>query len=799
MLQIKLSNISALMLGSGTGQGSYIDGDIILDDNGLPVFPGRRLKGLLRESAMEVLEMLHQAGFGDSFAEDILEIVFGSGDIPAGIRVDNLYLVDNKSEEYRNVIEWIAYLKAKHRGFITKEAIINALTSIRQQTAVSEEGCAKQGSLRTVRVLQANQEFFGAIEILNEDRYQEIVALLALACSNLRRVGSGRNRGWGEVKCCLYDDRGEDQNKRVLEKLNDLQKGERIRLEADYTSYDNKTVEAKEYSGGHRTMAKLSYRITSLTPLLFTSPDGDENMVNTLDYIPGSALHGFYANRFIQEKKLKSKMAHQDPEFKSWFLDGCLRFSNGYPRKHFSGRDGLFYPTPLFLHTDKNREHPYNLLAKLHEEDSWDETKVIGGYCTVEDDTLYIYNPKKVINFHLVRNKHIQDAQARIEGHVHEGGIFHYEAIRAGQEFFGFIYGPEAELKQFVQLFGNSTYLKIGRSMNTQYGKAQIEFGDITPATGTGVSFLSIENANDSAVDFDSNLLLYLSSPLLLYNKYGVNSVDEQDLLLHLQSLLGVPKIKVIHSFTRIEQRLGFASHLKIFEPSFRYWAAGSSFLLELTDENGNLLDVDEELRARIRQIMVEGVGEKRQMGFGRVVFARYVQEPIRLCFELSDTEIQKPKAPMPQIVQEITQKVYQDHRKRLLATAAIKRAKDYYQNANLSSHLLGRLERICQSSTDATDFSNKVNNLRKKALDAIKEVRTNNFSLYNDLTKIELDKWCHSNKKTGLTELLDYLPQQNDKDEYKLFWQVFFRTIRRLRKQEEQKKLAKGRVERHA
>ncbi len=62
------------MLGSGTGRGSFIDSDIVFDEYGLPLFPGRRFKGLLRESAEEVIEMLTKCGSNSFLQEEILRL-----------------------------------------------------------------------------------------------------------------------------------------------------------------------------------------------------------------------------------------------------------------------------------------------------------------------------------------------------------------------------------------------------------------------------------------------------------------------------------------------------------------------------------------------------------------------------------------------------------------------------------------------------------------------------------------------------------------------------------------------------
>lgn len=48
---------------------------------------------------------------------------------------------------------------------------------------------------------------------------EEARALLVLAGLNLKRAGSGRNRGWGEVSCRLYSDDNEDLGQKYLNQL----------------------------------------------------------------------------------------------------------------------------------------------------------------------------------------------------------------------------------------------------------------------------------------------------------------------------------------------------------------------------------------------------------------------------------------------------------------------------------------------------------------------------------------------------------------------------------------------------
>jgi len=212
--KIKIEIESPTLLGSGEGLGSIIDSDIVFDKFGLPYFPAKRLKGLLRESAQEVIEMFKQAGINIPLnVDDLLGKPGQKESTP--IFFSNLYL-----SEYTEIKNWLSWALNEYRNILSRELITEALTEIRQQTAIDEEkGVAKEHSLRTIRVLRPGYSFEGKIEIGNENEKQ--VNLLALACMNLRHIGTKRNRGFGKVSCFLMD--GENRpGKQYLDSLQEV-------------------------------------------------------------------------------------------------------------------------------------------------------------------------------------------------------------------------------------------------------------------------------------------------------------------------------------------------------------------------------------------------------------------------------------------------------------------------------------------------------------------------------------------------------------------------------------------------
>lgn len=220
---VKIEFKTPSLLGTGEGWGSVVDSDIIFDDLGLPYFPGRRLKGMLRESAEEVLSFLELSGTTGYCDANFVREAFGESGSQWGglLNFDNLYLPD-----YEAIRQWCAwaYTNSTLSKYFMLERVREAMTEIRGQTAIDGEGVAADRSLRHLRLLKAGTCFNGDITLnqgLNDSIHQKITHLLALACLNFRRAGTRRNRGFGEVKCGLYHNQV-DLTQKVLAELKEV-------------------------------------------------------------------------------------------------------------------------------------------------------------------------------------------------------------------------------------------------------------------------------------------------------------------------------------------------------------------------------------------------------------------------------------------------------------------------------------------------------------------------------------------------------------------------------------------------
>ena len=72
-LDIAIEVKSPIHLGSGREE-INLDADVVHDEYGLPFFPAKRFKGLLYESALEVLEMSKLSGSGLISKTDLKEV-----------------------------------------------------------------------------------------------------------------------------------------------------------------------------------------------------------------------------------------------------------------------------------------------------------------------------------------------------------------------------------------------------------------------------------------------------------------------------------------------------------------------------------------------------------------------------------------------------------------------------------------------------------------------------------------------------------------------------------------------------
>ncbi|MCL4481195.1 MAG: RAMP superfamily CRISPR-associated protein [Bacteroidetes bacterium] len=175
--------------GSGLTSGSDLDALVIKDKKGLPYIPGRTLKGLLKEAAVEIEGLVESN-------DDFVKTVFGvSSNKPNDITEENdpeEHGVTHKGECF--------FSNAKLSDQLYKASVENELAPFYYRaissTAINgQSGVAEKHSLRRMQttipcVLEAE------ISNVNEEYKDQIEACFKW----IKRLGQNRNRGLGRCQ-----------------------------------------------------------------------------------------------------------------------------------------------------------------------------------------------------------------------------------------------------------------------------------------------------------------------------------------------------------------------------------------------------------------------------------------------------------------------------------------------------------------------------------------------------------------------------------------------------------------------
>jgi len=183
---------SAATFGRGDGVAGLVDREIEHDPAGFPFLRGKTLKGLLAESAENIVFALKNDpewkkakdslfGLGGSGLEERGILHTGDAQLPEGLRAE----IKKAS--------W------------SKEDVLYSLTGIRRQTSINEHGAPDHATLRSMRVLLPGVCLEASLSFDRPPSETE-KQLLAAAVLDFRHAGTGRNRGRGWLQADLDDE-----------------------------------------------------------------------------------------------------------------------------------------------------------------------------------------------------------------------------------------------------------------------------------------------------------------------------------------------------------------------------------------------------------------------------------------------------------------------------------------------------------------------------------------------------------------------------------------------------------------
>lgn len=204
---IQLILLSDTTFSRGDGVAGLLDREVEHDDCGLPYLHGRTLKGLLGEEADSLLEAMQLIkGQQLNVWQQARDALFGTGGSKKASSANVHYSHAQLPEDLRKTVELT--LKRADDNYLTRQDVLQSLTTVRRQTAVNGDGIPHDGSLRSMRVILRQTPFYASLHAPQNLTHEEL-ALLAASIMALRRAGTGRNRGRGHLQADLFNAKGE--------------------------------------------------------------------------------------------------------------------------------------------------------------------------------------------------------------------------------------------------------------------------------------------------------------------------------------------------------------------------------------------------------------------------------------------------------------------------------------------------------------------------------------------------------------------------------------------------------------
>lgn len=569
-MQLLIMLKSDLCTATGDGMEGLLDVEVA-HENGIPIIPAKRLKGCLLNAGMELRD-------NGLIGRDILDTLFGiAGREKSGalhIESATLYKVPGsslgKTEDWRVDDYDDLQIAIKTDQTWSAQELLALFTRSRSTTALEESGTAKEGSLRTIRVVKKGIQFRSIIEIETDKEESNLMEAFQWCVQGVRHLGMGITRGLGEVACELLP----------------VKEGEAAVLDMQ-NKKDQHFKDEEEVC--------LSYQISLKEPVLLAGRKGLYE--DCQDWITGSALRGAFASMMVEDKRLGYE-AHKNDDFKRIFLRDEVQF--GYGFLHIA--DTTYYPCPASIVKEKNnvQEKQEKCFDRFFEENHEKRRKEIHSLASLKAGEISFYSPYKEMRLHhsRPRNRGIGHAMGDISGLDSDmGHFFQYVSLKKGQNFWGTITGKYKDISLLLTCAQKrNNCFRLGRSRTAEYGSVQFSVLDIS-------SVSKQENKETLSQEW----ILEFLTPVVLYNWQTVRAEADVDLFCGLMKEKADLEIKIHKKFLKFTHVGGYNGSFRLPESQKPAIAPGTVLMIS-TDKKVSR-DIFENHR----------FGEMTGTGFGQV------------------------------------------------------------------------------------------------------------------------------------------------------------------------------------
>ena len=359
-------------------------------------------------------------------------------------------------------------------------------------------------------------------------------------------------------------------------------------------------------------MKAITFRLRLLEPVLVSqAQSGEENSAIGLPFVPGSALRGALATRYLQSHPLAD--AAKDADFRRFFLGGTVCYLNAYLWRE----DTRLLPKPSSWFTEKDMADGED--ATIHDwavdpdQDLEQAKPPSGEFCLLQDTAVAVHKPERQVNVHIT----LEDPNRRGEGNQ----VYRYDALAAGQVLAGAILAADdVDLSEVEELLEPAEVF-LGGAHLVGYGRARFE------GVATEEEWQEVAPGHGPE---SGEVVVTLLSDVIVRGDNGQVGGDLSAALADAVGQSATPKPE--RAYQRLQSVAGFNRKWSL--PLAQEWAiqAGSVFVYP-----AGAFDAD-----GLAQGVAQGIGERRAEGFGRLA-VNWQREP-----ELQRRRFEKEEPDVP-------------------------------------------------------------------------------------------------------------------------------------------------------
>ena len=422
-MKIEINLLSDMCTTSGDGYNSIVDMDVVYDEYGIPFIPAKRVKGCIREAALELRDM-------DIISSEQYNSVFGmEGNKQSSFTLSNAYI-----ENYDLMIREINAFD--DRSVAGTQNVLNLFTYIRTQTSVNlDTGVAEENSLRAMRVIKKNLKFIAECNISDE----ACKTVLKKAVSVVKHMGMSRTSGLGLVNLEMI----EDDNSGV--------KSSESSLQYDFSKLGDKN--------------RIDYTIYLKSPMICKSAQG--NQAVTQDYIAGGKVLGLIAGA-LGNNGYNELMAQND-----------VIVSNAY----ICTDNGRCIPGPISLQKVKDtfydNDGAIEFTNMLYSE-------IVPGIQMSPAGVDYVDDKNCIINVDTQITYHHRRPEDKSIGRAtgnDDSSFYQLASIGAGQAFKGYIIAGKDSAQKIILALESLDNVRMGYGKTSEFGAVDIKVNSVQEIT----------------------------------------------------------------------------------------------------------------------------------------------------------------------------------------------------------------------------------------------------------------------------------------------------------------------------